>query len=88
MPQIEREIETSVPGVQPEAFDVPTSVANPIAATSAATLLPIEPSAVDPLTADQRVPPIPTRVSPYPLRTRQPKRQWESLQSITTKDEF
>ena len=89
------QFESSIPAESPtldaqsESPNVPTSVSDVSSSTSnqpETTLLPMDPTVSNPPAVVQSAPSTPVRVSPYPLRIRQPKRQWEAMQSTMTKE--
>jgi hypothetical protein len=99
-PQVEGEIEDPVPVFQHEpsdkndVFQIPTNPSDVIQQTlNPPVILPLDanPPTVNPSEATSLATDSttvnPKRVSPYPMRIRQPKRQWDSLQSIATQKE-
>ena len=74
VPQVDGEIETAATDTQPEPLHE--------------TIEQINPSGVNPPANTQQTSPVSTRVSPYQLRIRQPRRQWESLKSVSSQDEI
>ncbi len=74
VPQVDGEIQTAATDTQPEPLHE--------------TIEQINPSGVNPPANTQQTSPVSTRVSPYPLRIRQPRRQWESLKSVSSQDEI